>query len=60
MKIRPHQIEYIQDCIHWTWKKYGKDILENKRAKASNAVRREAMRDLMIIKQLMDDIKISE
>ena len=58
VEIRSRQIETIQESITKMIKKYGKDVLENKRARASNAVRKEVMKDLSSIRSLMNDIVI--
>jgi hypothetical protein len=58
VEIRSRQIETIQESITKMIRKYGKDILDNKRAKASNAVRKEVMKDLSSIRSLMNDIVI--
>lgn len=60
VEIRSRQIETIQESITKMIKGYGQDILNNKRAKASNAVRKEVRKDLSRIKYLMDDIIIKE
>ena len=58
VEIRSRQIETIQESITKMIRKYGKDVLDNKRAKASNAVRKEVMKDLSSIRSLMNDIVI--
>jgi hypothetical protein len=58
VEIRSRQIETIQESITKMIRKYGKDVLDNKRARASNAVRKEVMKDLSSIRSLMNDIVI--
>ena len=58
VEIRSRQIPTIQESITKMIRKYGKDILQNKRAKASNEVRKEVMSDLSTIRSLMNDIVI--
>ena len=58
VEIRSRQIEFIQEGITKMIRKYGKDILKNKRSKVSNEVRKEVMSDLSTIRSLMNDIVI--